>query len=174
MKFPPWWGSGYFLELHILFLTCPTGKWRFVRNSNNRRTMKSILLVKKLLGLVEMMSRLVNASFSLPEWQAVKLIFFAPCLTSPLHAPLWIRPSHLSVILLFWNVCLVSVMRFLFRMGHLPIAQRPTWRARFCNSPGLSRETCPTRLNPPGPNWYSFQGHQGTETSPPYSLGKIS
>ena len=41
--------------------------------------MKSILLVKKLLGLVEMTSGLVNASFSLPEWQAVKIIFFAPC-----------------------------------------------------------------------------------------------
>ena len=43
--------------------------------------MKSILHVKKLLGLVEMMSGLVkfNASFSLPEWQAVKMIFFAPC-----------------------------------------------------------------------------------------------
>ena len=39
--------------------------------------MKSILLVKKFLGLVEMMSGLVNASFSLPEWQAVKIIFFA-------------------------------------------------------------------------------------------------
>ena len=41
--------------------------------------MKSILLVKKLLGLVEMMSGLVNASFSLPEWQAVKMNFFALC-----------------------------------------------------------------------------------------------
>ena len=41
--------------------------------------MKSILLVKKLLGLVvEMVPGLVNASFSLPEWQAVKMIFFAP------------------------------------------------------------------------------------------------
>ena len=40
--------------------------------------MKSILLVKKLLGLVEMTSGLVNASFSLPKWQAVKMIFFAP------------------------------------------------------------------------------------------------
>ena len=40
--------------------------------------MKSILLFKKLLGLVEMMSGLVNVSFSLPEWQAVKMIFFAP------------------------------------------------------------------------------------------------
>ena len=40
--------------------------------------MKSILLVKKVLGLVEMTSGLVNASFSLLEWQAVKMIFFAP------------------------------------------------------------------------------------------------
>ena len=40
--------------------------------------MKSILLVKKRLGLVKMMSGLVNASFSLPEWLAVKMIFFAP------------------------------------------------------------------------------------------------
>ena len=40
--------------------------------------MKSILLIKKLLRLVEMMSGLVNASFSLPEWQAVKMVFFAP------------------------------------------------------------------------------------------------
>ena len=40
--------------------------------------MKSILLIKKFLGLVEMTSGLVNASFGLPKWQAVKLIFFAP------------------------------------------------------------------------------------------------
>ena len=52
------------------------GKWCFLRNSNNTRTVKSILLLKKLLGLVEMMSGLVNASFSLPEWQAIKMIFF--------------------------------------------------------------------------------------------------
>ena len=53
------------------------GRWCFLRNSNNRRSVKSILLVKKLLGLVEMTSGLVNASFSLPEWRAVKMIFFA-------------------------------------------------------------------------------------------------
>ena len=41
--------------------------------------MKSILLDEKLLGLAEMTSGLVNASFSLPELQAVKMIFFAPC-----------------------------------------------------------------------------------------------
>ena len=41
--------------------------------------MKSILFVKKFSGLVEMTSGLVNASISLPEWQAVKVIFFVPC-----------------------------------------------------------------------------------------------
>ena len=41
--------------------------------------MKTILLVKKILGLVEMTSGLESAGFSLPEWQAVKMIFFAPC-----------------------------------------------------------------------------------------------
>ena len=40
--------------------------------------MKVILFVKKLLGLVEMTSGLVNASFNLPKWQAVKMIFFHP------------------------------------------------------------------------------------------------
>ena len=41
--------------------------------------MKSILLVNKFLGLAEMTCGLVTASFSLPEGQAVKMIFFAPC-----------------------------------------------------------------------------------------------
>ena len=41
--------------------------------------MKSILLVKKLSGLVKMTSGLVSAIFSLPTWQAVEIIFLAPC-----------------------------------------------------------------------------------------------
>ena len=45
----------------------PDGQVMFLRNSNNIRTVKTILLVKKFLGLVEMMSGLVNACFSLPE-----------------------------------------------------------------------------------------------------------
>ena len=35
---------------------------------------------KRVLGLVEMTCGLVHASYSLPEWQAVKLTFFAPCM----------------------------------------------------------------------------------------------
>ena len=33
---------------------------------------------QKIWGLVEMMFGIVIASFSLPEWQAVKVTFFAP------------------------------------------------------------------------------------------------
>ena len=39
---------------------------------------KSILLIKKGFGLVEMTCELVHASYSLPERQAVKLTFLAP------------------------------------------------------------------------------------------------
>ena len=35
-------------------------------------------LIKKGLGLAEMTCGLVDASYNLPEWQAVKLTFFAP------------------------------------------------------------------------------------------------
>ena len=41
--------------------------------------MKSILLIKKFLGLVELTFGLVNASFSLPKWQGLKMTFFAAC-----------------------------------------------------------------------------------------------
>ena len=63
----------------------PNGQVMFLSNSNKGRTVKSILLVKKLLGLVQMMSGLVNASFSLPEGQAIKMIFFAPCTATSRH-----------------------------------------------------------------------------------------
>jgi len=57
-------------------------------------------LMKTFLGLAEMMFGLVNVSFSLPEWQAVKMTFFVPrfslnkftsnCAKNKIH------PSHLS------------------------------------------------------------------------------
>ena len=56
----------------------PDGQVMFFEESYDRRTVKSILLVKKFFGLVKVTSGLVNASFSLPAWQAVKMIFFAP------------------------------------------------------------------------------------------------
>ena len=66
------------IELVISVFNLPDGQVMFLRNSNNRRSVKSILLVKTFLGLVKIMSGLVNARFSLPEWQAIKMIFFPP------------------------------------------------------------------------------------------------
>ena len=60
------------------------GKWSILRNSNYRRTVKSILLIKMFMGLVEMMFGLVYANFSLPEWQALKMTSFAPWIGSRL------------------------------------------------------------------------------------------
>ena len=45
----------------------PDGQVMFFEDLNNRRTVNSILPVKKILGLAEMVSALVNASFSLPR-----------------------------------------------------------------------------------------------------------
>ena len=52
-----------------------------MRNSNytTDKNGEINLLIKTFFGLVEMMFGLVNVSFSLPEWQAVKMTLFAPC-----------------------------------------------------------------------------------------------
>ena len=57
-----------------------------------KRTAKSILLIKTFLGLVEMMFGLVNASFNLPKWQAVEMTFFAPCINGENEAFLLMSP----------------------------------------------------------------------------------
>ena len=51
----------------------------FLRNSNDRITVKSVLLIKEFLGLVEMTFGQVHGGLSLPKWQAVKMTFSAPC-----------------------------------------------------------------------------------------------
>ena len=43
-----------------------------------RKNCEINLLIKTFLWLAEIMFGLVNVSFSLPEWQAVKMTFFAP------------------------------------------------------------------------------------------------
>ena len=58
----------------------PDGQVLFVGEIQITEGLLSIVLIKKGLGLVEMTYGLVHASCSLPEWQAVKLTFIAPCL----------------------------------------------------------------------------------------------
>ena len=60
------------------------------------------LLNKTFLGLVEMMFGLVNVSFSLPEWQAVKMTLFAP----------WFKTEHLE------SRCLSTLVAYNLMFGH--------------------------------------------------------
>ena len=55
------------------------GQVKFLEEFKLPKNFEINMLIKTFLGLVEMMFGLVNVSFSLPEWQAVKMIFFAPC-----------------------------------------------------------------------------------------------
>ena len=63
----------------IFVLNLPDGQALFFGEIQIIEEFLSILLIKKVLGLVEMTCGLVHASCCLPEWQAVKLTFFAPC-----------------------------------------------------------------------------------------------
>ena len=60
-------------------LNLPIGQGKFFEEFKLQKNCEINLLIKTFLGLVEMILGLVNVSFSLPEWQAVKMTFFAPC-----------------------------------------------------------------------------------------------
>ena len=60
-------------------INLPDGQVNFFEEFKLQKNCEINLLIKTFLGLVEMMFGLVNVSFSLPEWQAEKMTFFAPC-----------------------------------------------------------------------------------------------
>ena len=60
-------------------INLPNGQLKFFEEYELQKKCEINLLIKTFLGLDEMMFGLVNVSFSLPEWQAVKMTFFAPC-----------------------------------------------------------------------------------------------
>ena len=66
--------SGFCYTLVNYDLNLPSGQWSFFRNSNYRRTV--INAHQFFFRLVEMTLWLVQASCSLPEWQAIKQTFF--------------------------------------------------------------------------------------------------
>ena len=60
-------------------INLPDGQVKFFEESKLQKNYEINQLIKTFLGLVETMFGLVNVSFSLPEWQAVKVTFFASC-----------------------------------------------------------------------------------------------
>ena len=59
-------------------LILPDGQVMFFEEFNLQKNCKINSAHQKVLGLLEMVFWLVHASFSLPEWQAVKMTFFVP------------------------------------------------------------------------------------------------
>ena len=60
-------------------LSLPGRQVNYFEEFNLQKNCETILLIQKFWGLAEITFGLINASFSLPEWQAVKMTFFAPC-----------------------------------------------------------------------------------------------
>ena len=59
-------------------INLPDGQVSFFEEFKLQKNCEISLLIKTFFGLVEMIFGLVNVSFSLPDWQAVKMTFFAP------------------------------------------------------------------------------------------------
>ena len=59
-------------------INLPNGQVNFFEEFKVQKNCEINLLIKTFWGLVEMIFGLVNVSFSLSEWQAVKMTFFAP------------------------------------------------------------------------------------------------
>ena len=59
-------------------INLPYGQMKFFEEFKLQKNCEIHLLIKTFLGLLEMTSGLVNVRFSSPEWQAVKMTFFAP------------------------------------------------------------------------------------------------
>ena len=68
------------------FINLSDGQMKFFEEFKLQKNCEINLLIKTFLGLVEIMFGLVNVSFSLPKWQAVKMIFFAPCIYTTLYS----------------------------------------------------------------------------------------
>ena len=62
-------------------INLPDGHVKFFEEFKLQKNCEINLLIKTFLGLVEMMFGLVDVSFNMPEWQAVKMTFFAPWIT---------------------------------------------------------------------------------------------
>ena len=59
-------------------INLPDGQVSVFEEFKLQKNCEISLLIKTFFGLVEMIFGLVNVSFSLPDWQAVKMTFSAP------------------------------------------------------------------------------------------------
>ena len=66
-------------------LNLPDGQVKYFEQFNLHKNCEINSAHQNIWGLVEMTFGLVSASYSLPEWQGVKMTFFAPWGRFPIH-----------------------------------------------------------------------------------------
>ena len=77
-------------------INLPDGQVNFFEEFKLQKNCEINLLIKTFFGLVEMIFGLVNVSFSLPKWQAVKMTFFAPWEGKLFYKPIRWSNQHIS------------------------------------------------------------------------------
>jgi len=92
-------------------INLPNGQVNFFEEFNLQKNFEINLLIKTFFGLAEMIFGLVNVSFSLPKWQAVKMTFFAPCYHTLI---LWGAPN-----VNFWKISVRKTIWDLETSEHL-------------------------------------------------------
>ena len=82
-------------------INLPEGQVNFFEEFKLQKNFEISLLIKTFFGLVEMIFGLANVSFSLPEWQAVKMTFLAPCIV--INIDEYINKYIIILTIFFWN-----------------------------------------------------------------------
>ena len=82
-------------------INLPDGQVNFFEEFKLQKNFEISLLIKTFFGLVEMIFGLANVSFSLPEWQAVKMTFLAPCIV--INIDEYINKYIIILTIFFWN-----------------------------------------------------------------------
>ena len=92
-------------------INLPDGQVNVFEEFKLQKNCEINLLIKTFCGLVEMIFGLVNISFGLPEWQAVKITFFTPCFQHTVR-----ETRHL----ISTNMFEVWVLEFLYSYVQVP------------------------------------------------------
>ena len=117
-------------------INLPDGQVNFFEEFKLQKNFEINLLIKTFLGLVEMIFELVNVSFSLPEWQAVTMTFFAPCDLKFFHV---FSKDRLLESFTYQFIALLSLVKEVTRSPNRKIIKLLTFDILF-STPRHSRE----------------------------------
>ena len=121
--------SGFCYRASEFCYNLPDGQVKSFEESKLKRNCEINLLIKTFLGLVEMMFGLVNVSFSLPEWQAVNMTFFAPCIVLHNYN---VASINFLVTCFFQEMLYVFLFTFFFASTHFHLRGCQHFSLSYC------------------------------------------